>query len=123
MGRPTAYWGRVSAPVIPNQRAVVDRRQLAASVAEAVAETGAQRARPRIVELVRGALESGREELTRRLAAHPSAGHEIAHGQAFLVDQLIRVLHDHVIGDLYPVPNRSKGERLEWPTLRPRSHR
>jgi len=102
----------VSAPAIPNQRAVVDRRQLAASVAEAVAELGAAKARPRIVELMRGALDAGREELTRRLAEKPSAGHEIAHGQAFLIDQLIRVLHDHVIADLYPVPNRSKGERL-----------
>ena len=51
----------VSAPVIPNQRAVVDRRQLAASVADAVAELGALKARPRIVELRRGALEAGRE--------------------------------------------------------------
>jgi [protein-PII] uridylyltransferase len=102
----------VSVPAIPNQRAVVDRRQLAAAVAEAVAELGAQKARPRVVELMRGALDGGREELMRRLGEHPSAGHEIAHGQAFLIDQLIRVLHDHVIGDLYPVPNRSKGERL-----------
>jgi [protein-PII] uridylyltransferase len=112
MVRPRDYVRGVSAPAIPNQRAVVDRRQLAASVAEAVTELGAAKARPRIVELMRGALEAGREELTRRLAEKPSAGHEIVHGHAFLIDQLIRVLHDHVIGDLYPVPNRSKGERL-----------
>ena len=102
----------MSVPAIPHQRAVVDRRQLAGSVAEAVAELGASKARPKIVELVRGALEAGRDELTRRLLEKPSAGHEIAHGYAFLVDQLIRVLHDHVIADLYPAPNRSKGERL-----------
>ena len=81
---------RVSVPRIPNQRAVIDRRRLAAAIAEAVAGSGAQKARPRIVELLRAALEGGREELTRRLAAHPSAGHEIAHGHAFLADQLIR---------------------------------
>ena len=112
MGVARAYGKGVSVPTIPNQRAVVDRRRLAAAVAEAVAELGAANARARVVELVRGALEGGREELTRRLGEHPSAGHEIVHGYAFLVDQLIRVLHDHVIGDLYPVPNRSKGERL-----------
>jgi [protein-PII] uridylyltransferase len=102
----------VSALTISNQRAVIDRRQLAAAVAEAVAELGVAEVRPRIVELLRQALENGRAELTRRLADKPSAGHEIVHGHAFLIDQLIRVLHDHVIGDLYPVPNRSKGERL-----------
>ena len=102
----------VSAPVIPNQRAVVDRRMLAASVAEAVEAMGAEKARPRIVELLRGSLEAGRDELTRRLGENSSAGHEFTHGQAFLVDQLIRVLHDHVIGDLFAKPGRTKAERL-----------
>ncbi|HYD24851.1 MAG TPA: [protein-PII] uridylyltransferase [Croceibacterium sp.] len=102
----------MSALRIPNQRAVIDRRELAAAIAEAVAATGAPRARPRIVALLRQALEAGREELTRRFAERPTAGHEVTHGYAFLVDQLIRVLHDHVIADLYPAPIRSKGERL-----------
>ncbi len=102
----------MSIPAIPNQRAIVDRRELTAAVAEAVAELGPREARPRVVDLVRGALDAGREELARRLAAKPSAGHEIVNGHAFLIDQLIRVLHDHVIGDLYPVAIRSKGERL-----------
>jgi [protein-PII] uridylyltransferase len=101
----------VNALRIPHQRAVIDRRQLAAAVAEAVAQAGTQAARPRVVELLRGALEHGREELTRRLDARPSAGHEIVHGHAFLVDQLIRVLHDHVVGDLFPAPG-GKADKL-----------
>ncbi|HWK43035.1 MAG TPA: [protein-PII] uridylyltransferase [Croceibacterium sp.] len=103
----------MSAHGIPNQRAVIDRRGLASAIAEVVAEDGGgSNARPRIITLVRAALDNGREELTRRLDAKPSAGHEITHGHAFLVDQVIRVLHDHVITDVYPAPNRSKGERL-----------
>ncbi|KRA80434.1 [protein-PII] uridylyltransferase [Altererythrobacter sp. Root672] len=102
----------MSTPTIPNQRAVIDRRVLAASIADAVAEAGAQAARPRIVELLRAALEDGRTELSRRFAERPTKGYEVVHGHAFLIDQLIRVLHDHVIADLYPAPNRSKGERL-----------
>ncbi len=65
-----------------------------------------------MVELLRGALAGGREELNARLADQPSAGHEITAGHAFLIDQLIRVMHDHVIADLYPVSNRTSGERL-----------
>ncbi len=107
-----AYVERVSALRIPNQRAVIDRRGLADAIAEAVAADGAQKARPRIVELARAALAEGRDELTRRLAEKPSAGHEIVKGHAFLIDQLIRVIYDHVTADLYPAPNRSKGERL-----------
>ncbi|OYX44178.1 MAG: bifunctional uridylyltransferase/uridylyl-removing protein, partial [Sphingomonadales bacterium 32-64-22] len=102
----------MSAIRIPNQRAVLDRRKLAGDIAEAVAEAGAAKARKRVVELLRGAMAEGREELTRRLAEKPSAGHEITAGFAFLMDQIIRVMHDHVVTDLYPVNNRSSGERL-----------
>lgn len=96
---------------IPSPRAVVDRRELVVRIEALVAEHGAK-ARKAIVELLRGALDDGRAEIARRLVEKPSAGHEIAEAQAFLVDQLIRVIHDHVVTDLYPAPNRSTGERL-----------
>jgi len=102
----------VSVLQIPHQRAVIDRRQLAAAIATLVEEHGQEKARPHIVTALREALAAGRAELTRRLAERPSAGHEITRGHAFLVDQLIRVLHDHVVTDLYPAPNRSTSERL-----------
>ncbi|HQV03291.1 MULTISPECIES: [protein-PII] uridylyltransferase [unclassified Novosphingobium] len=97
---------------IANQRAVIDRRALAEAISEAVDAGGAAKARPRVVELLRGALASGREEIARRLAERPSSGHLSAEAQAFLVDQLVRVIHDHVVRDVYPSGNRSSGERL-----------
>ncbi len=90
---------------IPDQRAIVDRRALAEAVAAA-------RDRPAVVELLRAALADGREEIARRLALRPSAGHDSAAQQAFLVDQLVRVIHDHVVTAVYPAGNRSAGERL-----------
>lgn len=97
---------------IANQRAVIDRRALAEALTETVDASGAAKARPRVVELLRGALAAGREEIARRLAERPSAGHLSAEAQAFLVDQLVRVIHDHVVRDVYPSGNRSSGERL-----------
>ena len=41
-----------------------------------------------------------------------SAGHECAGGHSFLIDQLIRIIYDHVTGDLLPRPNPTSGERL-----------
>lgn len=102
----------VSLPRIPKQREVIKRRRLAAAIAEQVAEHGAEAARQPIVELLRTALADGRAELERRLAERPGAGHESAHSQAFLIDQLIRVIHDHVTDDMFPNHNRSKGEQL-----------
>ena len=102
----------MSSVKIPKQRAILDRRALALAIADAVEAEGAEQSRPKVIALLKQALEAGRAELKRRLAEKPSAGHEITAGHAFLVDQLIRVMHDHVVTDLYPVSNRSSGERL-----------
>jgi len=97
---------------VPNQRAIIDRRALTAQIAEIVERDGAEQARQAVVALLKEAAASGREELSTRLSAKPGAGHQITHGHAFLTDQLIRMVHDHVVGDIYPVANRSSGERL-----------
>ena len=97
---------------IPNQRAVIDRRVLGEAIADAVATSEDGRARSCVVELLREALERGREEVGRRLCERPTAGHDCAAAQAFLVDQLMRVIHDHVTTVVFPAGNRSTGERL-----------
>ena len=102
----------MNSPRIPHQRKIIERRTVAAAIADAVAEQGAERSRPRVVELLRQALDDGRSEIARRLAEKPSAGNECAAGQAFLIDQLVRLIHDHVVNAVYPAPNRSTGERL-----------
>ncbi len=96
---------------VPGQRAIIDRRQLAEEIA-ALHEAGGTSARPAIVAALRMALGEGRKELARRLEETPSAGHEVTAGFSFLMDQLLRVIHDHVTTHLYPVPNRTQAERL-----------
>ena len=97
---------------IANQRAVIDRRGLTEAIAAIVADKGGAKGRLPIVELLRKALADGRAEIARRLAERPTAGHDVAEAQAFLVDQLVRVIHDHVVEDVYRSSNRSSGERL-----------
>ena len=96
---------------IPNQRAIIDRRKLGEAIA-ALAEEQGDKARPKIVAHLRDALEAGRVEIARRLEEKPSAGHECASAQSFLIDQLVRIVHDHVTTHVYPVANRSSAERL-----------
>ena len=79
---------------------MIDRRALAGAIADVVGAAGAKHARPQVVELLRGVLASGRAEIAQRLLAQPSAGHDCAEAQAFLVDQLVRTIHDHVIADV-----------------------
>ncbi|HSM53499.1 MAG TPA: DUF294 nucleotidyltransferase-like domain-containing protein, partial [Erythrobacter sp.] len=96
---------------VPNQRAVIDRRALADAI-HALVEDQGEKARGQIVQLLREALENGRAEIARRLTEKPSAGHECTGAQAFLIDQIVRVVHDHVTAHVYPVANRSSAERL-----------
>ena len=96
---------------IPRQRAIIDRRALGERI-DALAEGKGEVARGEIVTLLRDALAAGRAELAARLEARPSAGHEITGGHAFLIDQIVRLIHDHVVMHVFPVANRSSGERL-----------
>ncbi len=96
---------------IPRQRAIFDRRDVAARI-DALVEEHGEKARQHIVDLLKGALEKGRAELARRLEEKHSAGHECAGGHSFLIDQLLRVIHDHATTHLYPSANRSQAERL-----------
>ena len=93
----------MSAPPLSNQRAIIDRRKLAQRIAETGG--GGSQSRDPVLELLREALASGREELSRRLAEHPAAGHAHCGGQSFLLDQLIRLIHDYAADVLAPAPD------------------
>ncbi|MFY7838024.1 MAG: [protein-PII] uridylyltransferase [Novosphingobium sp.] len=98
-------------PRIASQRAIIDRRAVADAVATAFADQG-EKSRQAVVDILRAALENGRAEIARRLVAKPSGGTECAQAQAFLVDQLVRIIYDHVVARVYRASNRSMGERI-----------
>ena len=97
---------------IVRQRDIVDRRKLAEAIEALIAEHGITKARPQILPLLQEALANGRAEISRRLMEKPSAGHEAAAAQSFLIDQLVRIIHDIAVGHQYPVNNPSSGERI-----------
>jgi len=96
---------------ISRQRDIIDRRALWTAISEA-AEADGTKARPAVLEKLREALAVGRAEIARRLEENPSQGTECNAAQAFLVDQLVRLIHDYVVGYQYPPGNRSAGQRL-----------
>ncbi|WP_414901011.1 [protein-PII] uridylyltransferase [Sphingomonas flavalba] len=96
---------------LPNRRAIVDRRAIADALAALDGDNTA-RLRAQAVAILRGALDAGRAEIAARLAEHPSRGSEAAAGQAFLIDQLLRLIYDFTTGRLYPINNPTAAERL-----------
>jgi [protein-PII] uridylyltransferase len=98
---------------VADRRAIIDRRALVEVLDElGTSDRATPAKRQALVALLRDVLDAGRAEIARRLMEQPSAGRAAAEGQAFLIDQIIRLLHDFTVSYLYPANNRSSGERL-----------
>ncbi|MES2097227.1 MAG: [protein-PII] uridylyltransferase [Pseudomonadota bacterium] len=96
---------------LPNRRAIIDRRALADALA-ALEDDDRTKLRLAATGLLKQALDAGRAEIEVRLIAHPSRGLEIAASQAFLIDQILRLLYDFTVTRLYPLSNPTAAERL-----------
>jgi [protein-PII] uridylyltransferase len=96
---------------LPNRRAIIDRRALADAL-DTIEGRDAASLRAAGTPMLRAAIEQGRDEIARRLALAPSRGSETAASYAFLIDQILRVVHDFTVQRLYPNNNPSAGERI-----------
>ena len=83
--------------LIPARRRLIDRRSLAAELAEMDRDKAAKR--------LKKALADGRAEIAQRLLDKPYAGTEAAAAYAYLTDQILRLVHDYVIEQIHPIPN------------------
>ncbi|MEP7350534.1 MAG: [protein-PII] uridylyltransferase [Sphingorhabdus sp.] len=97
---------------INKRREIIDRNTLAGTLDVIASDAEPSSRRPRILEELQRALAQGRSEIDARLLRNPSQGYRAAAEQAFLVDQLVRLIFDYVTTYLYPVGNRSASERL-----------
>ena len=95
-----------------SRRQLVDRAELTEALHRLTAAGDSpEAARAAVLQRLRRTLESGRAEIRRRFEAG-LGGREAAAQLAFLADQTIRALYEHVTQDLYPLGNPSAGERL-----------
>ncbi len=95
-----------------NQRAILDRRRLAERLAAAAREaSSAEASRAAVLGCLKAALKDGEGEVRRRFEAH-GRGAEVMTARCFLIDQLIRVLYDFVVGRVYRNPNPTEAERI-----------
>jgi [protein-PII] uridylyltransferase len=97
---------------IVKQRDIIDRKALAGTIDDIVANRDAATQRGRVLEQLQAALANGRAEIDRRLRENPSQGYRAATEQAFLVDQIVRLIYDYVTNHAYPAANRSASERI-----------
>ncbi|RJF89537.1 [protein-PII] uridylyltransferase [Oleomonas cavernae] len=99
---------------VKHRRTIIDRKELVETLdAMAAEKLGNAATRIRLVQIFKAALAAGRAECRRRLEATEATGRETAAGLCFLVDQIIRTLHDFTVGHFYPIVNPTAGERLD----------
>ena len=96
---------------LPARRAIIDRRIVADRLA-AILGADPLAVRREATTILRDALAEGRGEIARRLAEHPSRGHEAAASYAFLTDQILRLAFDLATERLLPPTNRTAAERI-----------
>ena len=97
---------------LEKRRQLIDRRALSEAV-EGLFAQGLNEAerKPKLLALYKDALAKGRAEIERRFfESHDGAKTVLAH--AYLIDQLIRVIHDGAATHLYPAANPTKSEKL-----------
>ena len=97
---------------ILKQREILDRRALGEKLAELATrpETASGERRPVVAEL-KAALTQGYDEIRHRFEAG-AAGDQTVREHCFLMDQLIRALHDFTVTHVYPLANPTAGEHL-----------
>jgi [protein-PII] uridylyltransferase len=91
------------------QREIVDRLAVLERLA-ALAEAG-EPDRRKVAEVLKEALQAGRAEVRQRFEAGALGG-DTVRALSFLMDQLIRALHDFVTTAVYPLANPTAGEHL-----------
>lgn len=96
---------------VDRKRDIIDRKLLAGQIDDAFGKNQTGN-RAVVVQLLLTALNDGRAEISRRLCENPSQGYRAAAEQAFLIDQIVRLIYDHVTQHLYPLANPLASERI-----------
>ena len=104
---------------IPRQRDIIDRRVLMDELTKIAQDDdlSPEKQRARVLDVLKATLAAGRAEIRNRFEAHEEAdesgiGLAAARAMSFLVDQLVRALHDYADWYVYRVSNPTLAERL-----------
>jgi len=98
---------------IHKQRDIIDRKALLKQFDDLAAWSGiTSRNRNEVLDLFKEAMAVGTQEIQRRFEEDAVNGADTVRAQAFLVDQVVRVLYDVAVTYAYPVANPTTGEQV-----------
>jgi [protein-PII] uridylyltransferase len=97
---------------IPDRRGVISRKALIEVLAGEATERSGESQRLRLLREFKLILAAGQQEVTTRLKSGQATGLQAAHANAYLIDQMIRVLYDFTVEQVYPLGNPTASERM-----------
>jgi len=98
---------------VRHPRSIINRRALTRDLAEQV-QRGDSRTRMRAnaLQIFKAALYRGVGEIRRRFEEEKIRGPEVVCSNAYLVDQLVRSIHDYASVHMYPAAEPAAGEKM-----------
>ncbi|MEK9672040.1 MAG: [protein-PII] uridylyltransferase [Rhodospirillaceae bacterium] len=98
---------------IANLRALIDRAALTKKLEDLAGWSGyTPNTRSQVLQIFKDAHQAGWAEIKRRFESGECTGPEATHAHAYMMDQLIRVVHDFADKWVYPSANPTTGETL-----------
>ncbi|OIR06160.1 bifunctional uridylyltransferase/uridylyl-removing enzyme [mine drainage metagenome] len=95
---------------IKNQRAIIDRQEVIARLDGIIAaEVPKAQRRSQVLAVFKDAFKAGHDEVRRRFESH-GQGTEAVRENCFLIDQLVRIVHDYALQHEYPVGVATTGQ-------------
>jgi len=103
----------MSRAAVPKPRQIIDRKALKAELEDLVGWSGyTPKTQGKILEIFKGAFRGGYDEVRRRFEEGEAGGPETVRAQAYLMDQLIRLIHEFALTSVYPTANPTTGEQM-----------
>ena len=94
-------------------REIIDRKALTVKLDELVAWSGyTPKTQTQVLDIFKGAQKSGWAEVKRRFEKAEASARDTTLANSYLVDQLIRLIHEFAITHAYPSANPTTGEQM-----------
>ena len=100
-------------PSIAKPRDIIDRKALLAELQELVGWSGyTPKTQGQVLDIFKTAYTRGWDEVRRRFEEDGALSRHVVEANSYLVDQLIRSIHDFALSSVYPLANPTTGEVL-----------
>jgi [protein-PII] uridylyltransferase len=98
---------------IAKPRDIFDRKALLGQLEDLVGWSGyTPKTQGQVLDIFKLAHKNGWTEVRRRFEKDGAASRDVVQANAYLIDQLIRTIHDFALSSVYPAANPTTGELL-----------